>query len=147
MYLGLPFFVYLPCNQQIKVMQNQPKLGDVYKYVCEDKSLQREECDYFVLGLATGVRQNRVALFNINPQTMIDDRGWKFRHVWARAQKVQDPNNITPEEFTRICHDYNNEFVKLSSDEMAAVVEKFKGGRIVYDSKGFLHKFKFVPKK
>ena len=131
-------------------MQNQPKLGDVYKLVWEseeDKKLHREECDYYVLGLSTGVRPNRVALFNINPQTMIDDRGWKFRQVWHRAQKVQDPNNITPEEFKSVAFDDGYNFVKLSSDEMAAVVEKFKGGRIVPDRNSFLHRFKFVSKK
>jgi hypothetical protein len=151
MYLSLESLYIYPVIKQLKVMTHQPKLGEIYKYVEKDETLKREECAYYVLETSNGKKPNRVALYNINPQTMTDDRKWKFRHIWSYATKVQDLDNISPEEWRSITGNRDEKFVntfdKLSEADQAEVVEKFKAGKIVADPNSFLHRFKFVTKK
>ena len=137
-------------------MQNQVKLGDIFKtqIISEDTEfwdkLEREECRYFVLALAQGKRPNRVNLYCVNPQIMADDPKFKFREVWRRSEKVEDPNNITQEEWLRIAHsdpsDPSHTVIKVSEEEKAEIRARFKDGKIVADKNSFLYRFKFVPK-
>jgi hypothetical protein len=142
-------------------MTNEPKLGDIFRWewVSEyTKPHYREECAYFVLALTTKTKTPRVALFTINPQTMIDDVKWKFRRVFSRSQKVADFNNITQQEWKYICgywdgrldlnyepDDPRERIHRLSEEDKIRVMEKFKDGKMVKDDGNFFHDFKFVP--
>ena len=130
-----PSFLYIcSLTKTNKVMTNQIKLGQVYKFLGDD--VFSEDNKYFILTLNGGKKPNYVMLKKLNPQTMIDDLKWKFRKCWGAAEKVVDPQNITQEEFDNICGFQRKDgFALVDPSEFESIKAKYADLTLVSEKK------------
>ncbi len=118
------------------------KLGDVFH---DPTGIGEEHENYYILTRSINPRKpNTVGLWRVNPKTMVDSYSWPFRKLWSQTE-VQDPENITQEEWIRITtEDFVDDFNKLSDQDKQEISAKYKNMSIVPTGAG---SFKFVPRR